>query len=232
MLEQWIDKNGLIKPQPDWADSGNGVLYTIVYLMVTDWNGLDGFTHSIGKCFKDGKLYRTPPTPEKPYGDYGQEQWDDWLGIAAMCAMNGFHKMARISLWYGVKHFGFYKTSPVFYWKENFKAWLWRFPQVWSIMLVAAFPLLRRPFQPLFKLIGSFMSSPVSDRSGCQLEWVYFRTVATLYPGKFNAEYLNAAQKFKETCPWYYGAGHPTPAAFLARFERERIEGWKCITLT
>lgn len=219
MLENWTDKNGLIKPQSDWSDSGNGVLYTAVYLIVTQMQDFDRFIGPLDACFQSGLLFRTPPTPEQPGGSFGQEQWDDHLGFAAMCVMKNFRIRPRQVLAYAFKHAGFFNTDGKLEWQDN----MLRFPQVWALYWLAAFPWLKWPLFPILIIIGHFMRPDASDRSGTQLAWLYLFVARHVYPGKFDTRYNEIAEQFYNTCRQYYGPDHPTVSAYTAIRDRERV---------
>lgn len=207
-LTEWIDRNGLLKPRRDWSDSGNGVLYTCVYLILTGLKDIEIFKVPIGRCHQaNGLLFRTPPTKEKPFGDYGQEQWDNYLGIAALCVFAAFPSPAWKAIRYGLLRFGFYDTDG----KLEARDWLWRFPQVWVLMACAAlsrsvlYPL-RWIFFPAFWTVGRFVK--VGDSSGTQLAFVYHWTGFRIF-GYGRDQVAAMLPLYLKACESYYEMNHP-----------------------
>lgn len=201
VLMEWIDRNGLVKPQIEWRDSGNGLLYTAVWLILTGCRDLEMFARAIDRLEVEPGLYARTPDRQ-----FGQEQWDNYLGLAALCIVSGNHGPARRVIWYGLKHFGFFNTDG----KLESKDWLWRFPQVWVLMWIAAFPALKWLFWPAWWLAGAFMLPPLADRSGCQLAWVFHWAGFIAY-GTTKKRVKTNFERFAATSKGYYGAGHPTP---------------------
>lgn len=199
ILTEWIDRNGLVKPQKAWRDSGNGLLYTAVWLMLTGCRDISIFTDPIGRLeIKSGLYARTPEN------QFGQEQWDNYLGLAALCFGIGNTAAARSVIWYGIKHFGFYDTDG----KLEGKDWLWRFPQVWVLMWLAAFPKIKWVFWPAWWVVGRFMNPNPADASGCQLAWLFHWVGFLAYgTGKDRLKTLFGA--FVEGSKTYYSNGHP-----------------------
>lgn len=200
-IEEWIDTNGLIKPQAHWNDSGNGILYTAVYLALTNFKEFPLFKLPVQACVWDGLLYRTPAK------QFGQEQWDNYLGLAAIYFFTRDRAAARKCIWYGIKHFGLYDTDGL----SESKDWLWRFPQVWVLMWLAAFPWLKLLIFPVGWLTGRFMKPDRVDGSGTQLAWLYHFTFASAYGSEPDEKMKEIHAQFKLTSREYYSEGHPTP---------------------
>lgn len=202
-MQAWFDKNGLVKPQADWMDSGNGVLYTSVYvalaLELNPYNRMRvPYLPLVKPCFKRrGLLMRTPQNT------YGLESWDDYLGLAVACLVLDDQSTPREVLWYGIRHLGFYNNTDTF----TRDAFLGRFPQVWALMWIAAFPFLKWPLYPILKLIARFMDPPATDASGIQLAWLYLW--ACRYLGFTFEKYYPITMALSYAYLSYYGEGHP-----------------------
>jgi hypothetical protein len=180
VLSTFIDKNYLVKPRASFSDSGNGLLYSAIYIMMCqDFGGsvdlptLWWFNQNVARCmYKPGCLMRTP------VNSFGQESWDDYLGVLMVCIYLKQTHIARQILWYGITHGFFYCNGP--FTKNGFIA---RFPQVLTLMFIASFPILKYPMYPLMSIIGFFfMDPPVQDdQSGIELQWVFQSTMRKLY---------------------------------------------------
>lgn len=170
----WLDKYELVKPQKEWQDSGNGICYSTVLIAMADALGEDvrgiqkHFFFRLSKCeFKPGVYKRNPQ------GSFGQNSHDDYLGIAVACLIENTDEGVRVAksiLWRGLTSFWFFNNTDKFLWS----ACLIRFPHVWLVMWVAAFPWLKYPLYPAIALVGMFMDWKKADESGTQLQWIYF----------------------------------------------------------
>jgi len=202
-IAEWIDKNGLVKPQSHWQDSGNGVLYSAILLILSafkiKFEGWNSIETAMQKCLRGGLLFRSP---DNVY----QEQWDNHLGLAAYSFFSGDTKTARAVIWYGITHFGFFDTDGVLEFKDN----LFRFPQIWVLYTIAAFPKFKWIFYPWAWIVSLFMKPDRIDASGTQLAWLYLYTVRNVYGVGFEKKYTDVLLQFHENVGEYYGAGHPT----------------------
>lgn len=206
-LNPYWDKNIFIKPNLSCTDSGNGILYTAVMIILgnalyakQDF-GLQ-YTIQVEKCLKDGGLLtRTPDN------SYGLETFDDYLGLSAACIVLKNKSIPRNILWYGIKHFGYRNNTPKFTWN----AFLFRTPAPWVLMWIAAFPWLKYPLYPILKLISHFNVPSVTDGSGIQLSFVFEEACRVI--GFRNSLY----SVLKECLPFaftqYYDKAHPFIAA-------------------
>lgn len=212
----FLDQNGLVKPRAPFNDSGNGLLYSAIYVMMCYlYNGsVDDatkawFVASVKRCmYKPGCLMRTP------VNSFGQESWDDYLGVLMACIFIGNTEIPRQILWYGIKNAFFYCNGP-FTWA----AWLERFPQIFFMMWIAAFPVLKFTSYPIMMIIGFFFMDPpqADDQSGIELQWVFQCTMRQLY-GRASTygNWIKDAIKVKGRSDFmsdafsrYYGVDHP-----------------------
>jgi hypothetical protein len=165
----WLDRNQLIKTQIENQDSGNGILYlsvaiALIYEMYGDTSLKQNYVSAVSACFKKPGLLMRNPT-----GSFGLESWDDYLGVAVVCIIIHNRAIPRKILWYGLKHFGCYNNTNSFTW-ESF---LWRFPQVWMLMTIAAFPWTKHVLKYLLDVSALFVHSDVRNPSGVQLAWMF-----------------------------------------------------------
>lgn len=194
IMSYWLDKNGLVKTQSYRADSGNGVLYTSIAVMLCPQ--IKTFTQKfVDQCFTvAGCLKRTPG------GQYGQEEWDDYLGLLASCILTGETYRPRRILSYGLTHLFIYNNDK----KLEFKDWLGRYPQFDVILWKAAFPKLNFIWKPLAWIITKFFNAkPLENPGEYQLEWVF--KMAFGFEPKTSESWGNIAIAFKK----YYTEEHP-----------------------
>jgi hypothetical protein len=175
-IQPWIDENGLVKSRASQTSTQNGLLFTGVYIVLSA--ELPGgvinkawFLERVKSCFKKpGLLMRTPK------GDGGLEQFDDYLGVVTACLAIGDADTPREILWYGVRHFGFYNNSDSFTWS----AWLWRYPHVFLLYLIASYRWLKWPLFIFYAIAEFFMNPSPDDGSGVQLSWLYLHAGKSL----------------------------------------------------
>lgn len=218
IITRWLDRYGLVKSRIAQSSTGNGILYSAIFVMLMHPDpenpnfARDWFSSRVRDCFfKDGCLMRNPGN------EFGQESWDDYLGVAAASLVTGDTTVPRAILRYGFPFFIF-NTDGVL----KFEDWLGRFVQVWVLMIAAAFPWIPKYFPTFLNfwlwLIGKFMKVNIADSSGTELEWVYMTSYARLmnsfndvnslpYLWRMN---LSMADEMKT----YYDANHP----FIQRF--------------
>lgn len=209
VMENWLDKNGLVKTRAAFTDSGNGILYSCIFMMLADdsrpfsqrrvfaklWN-------SIGECEERPGLFK-----RNPEGSFGQETWDDYLGIAAACITIGETGIPRDILWYGISHGFVFNTDK----HIETKDWLGRFPQVWILMWCAAFPWMKWMLYPALALVGKTMKLKVEDASSTQLQWVFFSACDHLGFRFKSGDPIIAA--YPSAVARYYDATHPFQTA-------------------
>ena len=204
MIEQWIDKNGLIKPRRAWEDSGNGVLYTALYLLLEETTGplnqsTPDFKDAIQSCFrKPGLLMRTPDN------SFGQEQFDNYLGLTYL-ALRYNIQWAKEVITYGVQHNFVFDTNDVF----EVKDFLGRYPHVFALMHEVGY----RTESPLVLSFLSMFTTPrfmqlkENDASGVNLSLVYQFMVARL--GGHALQLNDAIKLSKKTARTYFDEDHP-----------------------
>jgi hypothetical protein len=165
-IEKFTDKYGMIGPY--MGDSGNGLFYTAMDVVFRDMSVVidqrEDYHDLVRRCYhKWGCLMRNPAN------SFGQEQWDNYLGVAVACLVLEETKIPREILWYAITHAFFMDTDGKF---EN-KDWLGRFPQVWVLMFAAAFPLFKYLAFPLAYLISLTFKPKVEDTSANNLQFIY-----------------------------------------------------------
>lgn len=191
--ERFIDKNGMVKPQKNWDHSGNGILYSSIAKIL----GFD-FDYNIENCkIRDGLYMRTPDNA------FGNQSWDDYLGIAAFAIHTNDTKIPRQVLMYGLTHFFIFNTDQ----KLEAKDFLGRFIQLWSLMFVAAFPKIRKVFYPILYFVQLTFDLNPHDSSAYQLEWLYLKSCDQVGI-KFN-RYYNAKANLGTVFKAYYDSEHP-----------------------
>lgn len=203
VIPAWTDKNGLVKPQRDSSDSGNGLLYSAMLVLLTDLKSdayrlVPWMRARIKECtYSPGCLKRTPD------GSYGQQSWDDYLGVATACVVMKDTAIPRSILLHGLLHFGFFINGKEF----TAAGWLWRFPQVWAIMLPAAFPQVKWLFFPFIWAVGHFMKPDQNDSGGLQTMWMYFYAAQRM--GFHFDKYDQTKAMLPAALKRYYHPSHP-----------------------
>ena len=203
ILDKFTDVNGLIKPRSAWVDSGNGVLYTAVWLILyklarVPIYSTGKFEACIFACLKGGLLLRSPSNTY-------QEQWDNHLGLAAYAHFYKRPEIARKVLEHAYENDGFFDTDGVKEAKDN----LLRFPQIWAIYLIAGFPKLKWLFFPFAWVVSRFMNPPLDDSSGTQLAWLYLYTMNDAFGFGFEKKHAEVLAQFKQNVSVYYEETHP-----------------------
>ena len=210
-FKPFIDQNGLIKPQAAWTDSGNGVFYTsLVQILCKDTISVaDNFTFNlaVNDCI-GSVLMRTPKNT------YGQESWDDYLGVAVAGLATGMTTIARKLLWRYIYHFGFmWNTSSL---SDLPKSWLARFPVIWIIMFAAAFPKLsflsKYSLMVYFKLFTPTAMS-AQDKSGTQLMFLQLYALTVLNPSSTLLKTWSNGN-LATVMAGYYSPDHPIQEGF------------------
>lgn len=214
-LKDYLDPTGLVKPSKGISTSGNGLLYTSVYVLLDNLTlghleGAWNYTTVIDQCMlKPGLLTRVPDNSQK------QESWDDYLGVAAACIKLNVRSIPRAILWYALRHAFFMNTDG----KLSMDDFLGRFPQVWSLMWVAAFPWLKWPMYPILGLIQMTYKFDLSSPGEWQLQWVFLE--ACKYLGFHFDNYEYAIASLPSVFERYYETGHPFIEAARIKLQSE-----------
>jgi len=200
---EWLDKNGLVLPQPSEKPADNGVLYTSVAVLL----GFEvpNYEALVRSCFlKPGLLARWPGN------NYDQCAWDDYLGVAAACIFRSETKIPRKILWYAITHAFIFNTDG----KLESKDFLLRNFPIWPLMICAAFPFTRFIMWPLLWIVQAFFKYPnLNDSSGFQLQWIFLDACWLL---GFNFKRMKIhAQKLKAGLRVYYHKDHPFNSGIL-----------------
>jgi hypothetical protein len=214
MIAKFLDKNGLIKPQESWQDSGNGVFYTAVAI------ALDADTSRrampwILKCLdeKRGVLMRTPDN------QFGLESHDNWLGMLTLAL--DYPELGRKLSWWMIKRLGFMQNVPGKFGASQ----MFRFPHLWPLVLanLCAFKPYRYLCGLYMKLVSSFDKIDIGNKSGTQLS--FYKRHAMIKLGlssdpmrKFLSDVAMAteAKGIHSVMVGYYSEGHVISEGYLS----------------
>lgn len=169
-MNPWLDKNGFYKPRSEWTSSGNGILYSAIAVVLEIENQSNFFMALLGCEIEHGLFKRTPD------GAFGNQSWDDYLGIAAASIKAGNHRIPFDVLCYGITHAFIFDTDG----RLQFKDWLGRFVHLWLLMACAAFPWIKFTLWPVFWVIQLTFKPNLNDTSGLQLQWLYLESLKNL----------------------------------------------------
>jgi len=199
----YLDKYGMVTvnsvPREPYADnSENGLLFTAQAMYALKQNDLPqefNFKQLFNDCFIDGVLYRSAEPHPKP------DSHDNYTAVALGSLFEKNTESPRKLLWSLIKHFGVVKG-------EIFL----RFPQVWLLLIGAAFPILRWLLLPaMYILYMTVQPNQKNDGGDIQLKLTITAYLDILYPE------LNLFEKWKSNlCKHlyvyleeYYGDHHP-----------------------
>lgn len=165
---RWLDKNGLVRTHLTDEHSGNGLLFSTIYILFN--HPEDRFLAA--NCFnlwqKDkGVLFRTPDNK------FGQESHDNYLALGVLCLFCNNKKLARSVIWSCIKKFGFMQND--FHDKDSlWKSQLLRFPHIWIVLLSAAAPNVLTFFiaRVVLSMFLHIQKIELNDQSGLQLQWL------------------------------------------------------------
>lgn len=208
--QDFIDINSLVKPQKSWINSGNGVLYTSI-ACILDNEPQSNYAYYLGnilRCIDDNTILQRTPDNQ-----FGQESWDDYLGIAVAClVLKETHLPFRliISL---IHHLGFMFNGKK--WSDIPKSWLARFPVVWIIMCAAMLPWFKFSFKCLLTVYFSVFkqTTNINDESGIQLQFLQLYALHYLGNSKPLIKWLQLLKldntSLSGIMSHYYDIGHP-----------------------
>lgn len=204
---KWIDKNGLLKPRIDREDSGNGVLYSMIYLVLSARvKGINDdeylhFEDAINKCMKaPGLLMRTPDNK------YGQESHDNNLGLAVGQAVMGNRDFATAFIKHGAENNLFFDTDGMF----SLADFMGRFPHEILLIHELAYPTHSPLIREGLSRASAMMPLNKEDPSGFHLSWLFHVGCSIMGVGKEPHEkMLKYEAGLKETMPKYFGEGCP-----------------------
>lgn len=204
LQSNYVDSDGLVRPNTTDLDSDNGVLFTSVAQILSHTNFLQP---AIDKCYEaPGLLARKPASNPS-----SQEQFDDVMGRAISGIVLGNTKECREILWYGITHFGFYNTDNNLQGKD----FLFRFVFTFLYVFCAAFPKLKWLVYPFLLLYVQFMNpSDLTQTSPLQLQWLSalgneFLYGVGCYDSWYNRYKKNTGAKLSAIFSGYYNAEHP-----------------------
>ena len=171
IFENCTDRFGYIRTKEYQRDTGNPNVYSEVFVDLHP-----DFPRSEIKRMDERRLglwtgkvlYRTPEN------SYGQNSHDEAFDFLKMLHRIGNTRVARQFLWSLIYHCGFLYNKPFkdCSWKERGDGWIGRFPQIWAMAYVAAFPLnLVRFFSASVLKVSAHFSKPdLQNASGLQLQ--------------------------------------------------------------
>jgi len=220
MMNQIIDRFGLVRPRYEFTDTGNGMIYSEVFCSLFPQEPAVPYIEvAMGSLYRRelSLLWRTPENT------YGQESHDNYMAFACFMARNRLRELAREVFWSAFRR-GFYlKNVPLELegkpWKEKLKRiaapWMGRFPRIWLSTLAIAYPgLIASLCCTLITLLLRFESSVnVSDASGCQLKWLDRMTLYWLTGNRsplltYLAEFRTLKTSLSEVMATYWAPDH------------------------
>jgi len=166
---EFIDINGMVKTRREQRDTGNGILYTAIALIL-NFEEIDKVQLGCAPFYKKGVLMRTPENT------YGQEGWDDYLGFCAATIFCGYAAKSREIYAHYWSHLGFFANQPLTY-----KAWLARHVQLWWLVFAASFPKLKELVHFQLWICQKFMRGGKQGGGGLMLEWCFMVSYRKLY---------------------------------------------------
>jgi hypothetical protein len=211
LIVQYTDNNKLIKPNVAYTDSGNGLLYASIDVLLRNIYNIEQsevqYTLAVTDCMKEpGLLMRTPQN------SYGYEQFDDYMGtIAAFTTLNNTTIPQNIYI-YAVTHlFNLNNIDPG---KFTIKSFLGRYPHLWVLTFASAFRFFKYLLFPILITIPYFFTPNINDTSGTQLQWVFVKAVENLYNIKlthWENKFVNVygSNPLNVLFTKYYGPDHP-----------------------
>lgn len=235
----YLDGNGLVAPNKTGSTgsgSDNGVMFSAEFLCLLEQQG--EMTPILAGIWEE-VISRCLPTPgllqRQPNNQSGQEGPDDYVGLAAACAVlnRTYAKagcppcvLANQVLRYGLLHFGFFNNENPG--KFSRSAFLWRQPQLIGAFIAAAskptwlakaaFWIIGQPFL-LCAAISIFVSCrnvPVTDTDARRLSWLLIQSTAPVSwlcrwaaQGWYERLYQDFPSGMKGVARGYYQPGHP-----------------------
>lgn len=195
--KEWYCPYQLVLPQPGYTPSDNGVLFTSVAKIL----GFDigDYNRKVRSCYlKRGLVARWPNN------NYDQCAWDDYLGIAAACIHTGERAIPREILWYGITHFFIFNSDG----KLAGRDWLGRHLHMWTLMWVAALPMLKWFLLPWLWLFQLWFDKPnMTNTSGIQLQFLYLYACKRL--GFTFKRWAEHKECIADAMKIYYNQNHP-----------------------
>jgi hypothetical protein len=217
-MREWMDKNYLIKPRAHWEHSGNGAIYSVLFLILCNHEKDFILALSAWRLWQKelGVLWRTPDNK------FGAESWDNYLAMGVLALMYHDTNLARSILWSAVKKLGYMKNVPFEFegktWKEKLKIiiapWMGRFPLLWVIMIASAFQN-RAVFwstRNLLKALTSLQKLNLKNASGTQLQWLQRWAIYKMGNPKPMKTFLQSLKdqgtSMRQVMSNYYDEGH------------------------
>lgn len=177
-IQECFDRFGLIRTKQFQRDTGNGALYSVLFIIFTQGFDLKDLVKRVEALWQKDKgvLWRTPENT------YGQQSHDDYLAIACLCLLTGNKTLARSIIWSSIKKFGFMQND---FKEENafWKSQMYRFPHVWMVMIAAAFPnrIIKWICGISLQFILILSDVNLNDVSGTQLRLLQAKILVALF---------------------------------------------------
>lgn len=192
----YLDSNNLVAPgvcSNTSSASDNGVMFSAEFMCLLEAN--NEMTPDVAKAWLP-VFTRCLPTPgllqRTPQNERGQEGPDDYVGLAAACAVllrQGVDcRIANDVLRYGLTHFGnFNNVTP---WSFNRDSVMWRQLQLIAAFIAAAskptwlskaaYLIIGQPFYFVAAIVTllSCRNMPTSDADSRRLQWLLLQTTA------------------------------------------------------
>jgi hypothetical protein len=204
-IEEFTDVNGLIKSRRAFKDSGNGILETGTGVVLEMFNPLD-FEERVRACYiQTGCLKRTPNVNP----DFGQEQWDDYLGVAAAFARakrRGYAlgEVPQEIIEFGDNNLWFFDSDG----KLEMKDFLGRFPHVFILMHEIAYPTQSPVIYSMLNTVRMTMNAdPIKDPGEFRLEWLFHQACADV--GMAEGRLPHYQRNISKALEIYCDADHP-----------------------
>lgn len=176
LIQEYTDKNGMVKPQRHWSDSGNGLTYTAYDMQFRRKYKIEqrkNYKKLVMSCMMEpGLLARTPQNT------FGNQQHDDIQSVLAGCVIDGNKEVPFLILKRLALNFGFYDTNN----EKESKDFIGRFLYLWPSLIAASSDILKWAVFPLLCLYTLTFKPNKNDTSGINLQWSFLEYMDALYP--------------------------------------------------
>jgi len=203
------DKWGMVLPQITWTDSGNGIYYTALDMTLRDRHDVaqrENFITLVDNCTNNrGVLMRTPDN------SYGQEQWDNYLGVfigaITICNVEIVKKFLKTAF----KNKFVLDTDG----KVELKDFLLRFPHIWALYGAFSYKPVKYLLWPVLHLVSKLSMRPTlkTGGSGINLQYMFNYAMSKLYSDKYLKNWLIKLTKLDKSLGSnfmeYFSAEHP-----------------------
>lgn len=210
------DKYGFISPQESWTTSGNPLVYSVVWMILSGYD--ENLSNKLFTLWKRelGVLWRTPENT------YGQNSHDEYTALGVLCLMTKSKSIPRQVILSAIFKLGFMQNDfneRGAFWKSQ----MFRFPQIWIIMFAAATRLRSIP-RLLLQAIIKVSRLNVQNASGVQLTFLLCHTVRLLGSDCAMKNLVLTLKRsnlsLSEVMRPYYSFGHPIIEGY-AKYEKD-----------